>query len=243
MQHYNGSLPCESHLTLLRESSNPNHPLCFSSLPVGVLSGWSSTFPVDLPLPLEKSFFFCFLLWLPDSDLDEVANISSSSSSSFLTIGPLCSRAAAIAAFSSTQGLSKDQRRPSPAGPVWGSEEVRGLRFCRDMERGEDFCKSPGHEEFSDFPEPQSRTWTSWTWLPLTHTVGLGTAMVMSPASSPKSHWSEDDLGDVFAVCSKKKREKELIRKSNLKNLGCIFRGNSDDFTVQVWEWLSQTST
>lgn len=66
-----------------------------------------------------------------------------------------------------------------------------------------DRCSSsPGPKEPDGFPEPRSWAWTLDAWLPFTQTVGGGTAMVISPASSPNSHLREDDLGEMFAVCS-----------------------------------------
>ncbi|TNN53668.1 hypothetical protein EYF80_036134 [Liparis tanakae] len=84
-------------------------------------------------------FILCFFPWLSDSSVEEEeradpggASRPDCSSSSSPSMGPLFSRAAAMAAFSSSQGLSKDQRRPSPMGPL--SRSAEGLRFCRDTE-------------------------------------------------------------------------------------------------------------
>lgn len=155
---------CVSHLGLLCESFDPNHPLCFSSVQAGACSDssfeWLCPFPAHSLFPWENKFLLCFFPWLSDSVVEAALGGAACPKCSPCSpsMGPLCCKAATMAAFSSSPGLSKDQRRPSPTGPLRRSVEGRG-RFCRDMDRGKDFC-SPKPKEPAGFPEPGPRGWT-----------------------------------------------------------------------------------
>lgn len=75
-------------------------------------------------------------------------------------------------------------------------------------------------------------------------TVGWGTAMVISPASSPNSHLRDEDLGDVFAVCSANRGEEEGMEENweqeNMTLLDWTSAGKA--FLIFSWQCLSKQS-